>query len=191
MKNETTMNLEQILEVNEREVNIKLMPKWLAELEIIEKLIERKKDIRKKIELAMETIGEYNCDIYSIYKKTKVEEKMIDSKDTPTILADTFEQLKQVALKNNDTNLLEDIKKAETDFENDKKVSYAKPANKIKTMKALYEKCKNICNKDIKNDNLIQTNVIERLELKQHKFLNFEEDFEDKILEAQDLKYVS
>ena len=56
---EQTVNnlIEESLNVDEKETYIKLMPKWLAELDFINMLIVKKKELEKQIKLATPIIG--------------------------------------------------------------------------------------------------------------------------------------
>lgn len=185
------ITLENALNINERETYIQLMPKWLAELELIEKLTARKKEIEKKVNLAMVSIGEFDCDIYKISKKTTVEEKIIDSKDTVKNINDTFAEMKKMALENNDTNLLNDIEKVENSFEEDKTVSYKKPKTKIKEIKGLVERMKQKFNNNLELDKVVSTNVKVEHKLEMKKHILFEKETEDIFFENQNMEYVS
>ena len=126
--------LEQACNIDERETTIALMPKWLAELDLINLFIQRKKEIEEKIKVGIKTIGEYDCQIFSI--KNKHEEKTIikESKTISEDLNKKLDEFKKLAEENNDLGLLEKINSIKDDFDNDKKVSYAKPQAKIKEL---------------------------------------------------------
>ena len=72
--------LNESLKIDERETYISLMPKWLAELDLIEELTKRKKELEEKVKIATKTIGAYECDIYKISVENKVESKIKSSK---------------------------------------------------------------------------------------------------------------
>ena len=109
---EQTVNnlIEESLNVNEKETYIKLMPKWLAELDFINMLIVKKKELEKQIKLATPIIGEYENEIFKISKSTNIETKIIESNTIQEDFNKTFEDMEKVALEINDLALVEKIK---------------------------------------------------------------------------------
>lgn len=193
MENVNEEILEEALSVNERETYIKLMPKWLAELDLIEFLTKRKKELEAKVQSAIKTIGNYQCPIYSITVENKVETKIKASKTIQKDIANTFMELKKVANDLKDTAILEKIKALETSIKEDTKVTFSKPANKIKELNAI---CNALRNKeaDLKDcgiSEVIETKESIEYKLKQLQHLNFDTNLSEEIFKSNQQEYVS
>ena len=171
--------LKQSLEINERETYIGLMPKWLAELDLIESIIKRKKEIEEKVKIATRVIGNYECDIYKISVEDKIETKIKSTKTIKQDMDQAIEQLKKMATDKNDTETLEKIKSFENNLNEDIKVSYAKPQAKIKELNSI---CDSLVDKNADNnilDNVVETTITTEYKLKQLKHLSLKEDLEE------------
>ncbi len=192
MENYNDISLEEAISINERETFIKLMPKWLAELDLIEFLVKKKKELEAKVQSAIKTIGNYECPIYTITVENKVETKIKTTKTIQKDIANTFAELKKVANDLNDKAILEKINALETNIKEDTKVTFAKPANKIKELNA-------ICNalrakkKDLDNfglEEVIETKESIEYKLKQLQHLIFEENLSEEIFKANQQEFV-
>ena len=181
--------LEQACNIDERETTIALMPKWLAELDLINLFIQRKKEIEEKIKVGIKTIGEYDCQIFSI--KNKHEEKTI-IKESKTISEDLNKKLddfKKIAEENNDLVLLEKINSIKDDFDKDKKVSYAKPQAKIKELSKVLEQLNSNGNNE-NLDNIIEIKTSDTLTLTQKQHIEFVNETTDDVLKEYGKNFV-
>ncbi len=174
--------LNESLKIDERETYISLMPKWLAELDLIEVLTKRKKELEEKVKIATKTIGAYECDIYKISVENKVESKIKSSKSIKEDIDTTLDQLKKIATEKNDTDTLDKIKVLENNLQEDIKISYAKPQNKIKELNSI---CDNLVKDktDLMN-NIVETTITTEYKLKQLKHLSIKDTLEEDFLET-------
>lgn len=193
---EQTVNnlIEESLNVNEKETYIKLMPKWLAELDFINMLIDKKKELEKQIKLATPIIGEYENEIFKISKSTNIETKIIESNTIQEDFNKTFEDMEKVALEINDLALVEKIKSLKNRMEEDKKVTYAKPQTKVKELNSIYNLLKNKTNDKLSVNDLskvLKTKTTTEFNLEQKKHIEFEKDLEDEIYKSNGKDFVS
>ena len=193
---EQTVNnlIEESLNVNEKETYIKLMPKWLAELDFINMLIVKKKELEKQIKLATPIIGEYENEIFKISKSTNIETKIIESNTIQEDFNKTFEDMEKFALEINDLALVEKINSLKNRMEEDKKVTYAKPQTKVKELNSIYNLLKTKTNDKLSVNDLskvLKTKTTTEFNLEQKKHIEFEKDLEDEIYKSNGKDFVS
>ena len=172
-----TMNelLEDSFSTDERANAINLMPKLLMKLDFIAKVKEEEKELKNQLEVYAKIIGEYKCELYQITKNVETKQTIREKNKTISNDIDkTINEFKQMALNMGDNDLLNKINALENDLQEDKKVSYGKPAKKIKDFNAiasLLQKNGGEINNML--DNIIETKTTETLECKQLKHFNF------------------